>query len=139
MSQRMHAYQRKYSQGMKYACCSSVDTVTDPWVQIHAHLLHTCFTFSQYSYSFNKQATQIIDAYNATGEIDLNDQHLSMEKRWAFLHKFEHNFNHYFKVSISCIITPVPILMRFTFRFITTACNSSPVARTRPCLLSLFD
>lgn len=22
-----------------------------------------------------------------------------MEKRWAFLHKFEHNFNHYFRVS----------------------------------------
>lgn len=124
---------------MSRASRCAVDAVSDSYVQIHAHLLHTCFTFSQYSYSFNKQATQIIDAYNATGEIDIDDQHLSMEKRWAFLHKFEHNFNHYFKVGFSKFKYASDDSYASTSRSITTVFNSSPVVRTRPCLHSSFD
>jgi hypothetical protein len=42
---------------------------------------------------------QIIDAYNATGEIDIDPQ-LSMEKPWVVLRKFEQNFNHYMKARL---------------------------------------
>ncbi len=50
---------------------------------------------------FNKQTQQLYDSYLAEykngNEFDAEEDKATMEKRWAFLAKFEQNFNHVFK------------------------------------------
>jgi len=67
-------------------------------LKIHSKLFLTCLTFSQYSGQFTKQASQVIEKYEQTGETDPEELHASMEKRWSFLAKFEQNFNHHEKM-----------------------------------------
>ena len=87
---------------------------------------------------FNKQTQQLYDSYLAEqkngNEFDPEDDEATMEKRWAFLAKFEQNFNHVYKAGSSTFWNRNQTLYPF-IRFIWIQCNSLQVARTLPCLL----
>jgi gamma-tubulin complex component 2 len=65
--------------------------------KIYSKLVHTCFTFVQYSPQFTRSANQVLSALNESGG---DPTSAPMEKRWDFLEKFEKNFHHFFAVRL---------------------------------------
>lgn len=69
--------------------------------------------FAQYASSFTRSARDVLAALEQEGTGNLGGKTVNMQKEWSFLNRFEQNFNHSFKVSISKACSGTPLILQY--------------------------